>query len=309
MSAQPSLASLARLPSQDPAFYAREYNNRANVPDNAAHMAHWAALSRQVRMRAGWLEDLSYAGAEPGPHAVDERLDYFPAEPGAADGPPPLLVFLHGGYWRALDKRDHSLVANALPHCGVSVAVINYSLCPAVTVETIVLQAVRSVAWLYRESGRLGHDKSRIFVGGHSVGGHMAAMMLTTLWPRVGSDLPADLVKGVVSVSGLHDLEPLRRADFLQVDLKLSEGDVDRLSPAFLPPATDAPLVTAVGGLEPGEYHRQTDLLRAGWPANAQAPGAAHVPMPDRHHFNVMHDFADSDSPLLLAVRRMIGVA
>ena len=310
MPALPSLASLAQLPSQDPAYFAVQYNNRARVPDNVVHMARWAQMSRQVRERAGWLEDLSYAGAEPGPHDADERLDYFPAEPGAVAGQaPPLLVFLHGGYWHALDKRDHSLVANALPHCGVSVAVTNYSLCPAVSVETILLQAVRSVAWLYREADRLGHDKSRIFVAGHSVGGHMAALMLTTLWQRVGSDLPADLVKGVVSVSGLHDLEPLRRADFLQVDLKLSEGDVDRLSPAFLPPATDAPLVTAVGGLEPEEYHRQTDLLRVGWPANAAAPGSAHVPMPGRHHFNVMDDFADRDSPLLLAVRRMMGVA
>ncbi|MGT2506153.1 alpha/beta hydrolase [Cupriavidus basilensis] len=310
MSDLPSFASLAHLPSQDPAFFDVQYNNRARVPDNAIHMARWAALSRQVRERGGWLEDLSYADGEPGPYREDERLDYFPAEPGAVAGQaPPLLVFLHGGYWRALDKRDHSLVAGALPRCGVSVAVVNYSLCPAVTVETILLQAVRSVAWLYRAADRLGHDGSRIFVAGHSVGGHMAAMMLTTLWPRVGSDLPADLVKGVVSVSGLHDLEPLRRAAFLQIDLKLSESDVARLSPAFLPPATDAPLVTAVGGLEPEEYQRQTDLLRAGWAANAAAPGAAHVPMPGRHHFNVMDDFAETDSALLRAVLRMMDVA
>ncbi|MGO4331693.1 alpha/beta hydrolase [Cupriavidus sp. 2TAF22] len=317
MSNPSSLASLAELPSQDPAFFEREYNNRAMVPDNAAYMAQWAELSRQVRERDGWLEDLSYADAPPGPNAAAERLDYFPAHAAASKGnagnaghaghAPPLLVFLHGGYWRALDKRDHSLVANALPGCGVSVAVVGYSLAPAVAVPAILLQAARSVAWLYRQSERLGHDRSRIFVAGHSVGGNMAAMMLATHWPGLGADLPADLVKGAVSVSGVHELEPLRRAPFL-ANLCLSEQDVARMSPARLLPATAAPLVTAVGELESGEYQRQSALLRAAWPANASVPGAVHLPMPGKHHFSVVNDFAERDSPLLRAVRRMIGV-
>ncbi|WP_420993675.1 alpha/beta hydrolase [Cupriavidus sp. 30B13] len=303
----PSLASLARLPSQDPAFFDREYNNRALVPDHPADIARWAELSRQVRERTGWLEDLSYADAVPGPHADAERLDYFPADADPEGSAPPLLVFLHGGYWRALDKRDHSLVANALPGCGVSVAVVDYALAPAVTVAAILLQAVRSVAWLYRQSERLGHDRARIFVAGHSVGGNMAAMMLATHWPGLAGDLPAGLVKGAVSVSGLHELEPLRRAPFL-ADLRLTEQDVARMSPARLLPATAAPLVTAVGELESGEYHRQTALLRAAWPANVSVPGAAHVPMPGRHHFSVVDAFAERDGALLRAVRRMIGV-
>lgn len=299
MSAQSSLTSLARLPSQDPAFYAREYNNRALVPDNAEHMARWAAQSAVVRARSEFLPDLSYA--EPGSlHEMDERLDYFP---GTGERPP-LVVFVHGGYFRALDKRDHSFVASELPARGVSVAVVNYSLCPSVSVRTIVLQVVRSVAWLYRQADRLGHDPARIFVAGHSVGGHLAAMLMTTLWPRLGKDLPADLVKGGLSISGLYDLEPLRRADFLQVDLMLSEEDVASMSPAYLPPATNAPLVTAVGELESAEYHRQRALIRAAWPDNA----AEVVPLPGKHHFNAMDDLALPDSPLLRAVLSLTGV-
>ncbi len=165
---------------------------------------------------------------------------------------------------------------------------MNYSLCPSVTVPAIVRQVVGSVAWLYRQSERLGHDHSRIFVAGHSVGGHLVAMLMAALWPQVGPDLPDDLVKGGLSISGLYDLEPLRRADFLQRDLRLSEADVARLSPAYMQPASNAPLVTAVGELEAAEYHRQNALIRAAWPANA----AQDVPLPGRHHFNVMDDLA-----------------
>ncbi len=303
MSHPSSLASLARLPSQDPAFYATEYNNRARVPENPEHMARWAAESAAVRARGRFLADLAYG--EPGsPHAGDERLDYFPTDFPADGVGAPLLVFVHGGYYKALDKRDHSFVAAELPARGVSVAVVNYSLCPAVSVGTIVMQVVRSVAWLYRQAGQLGHDPNRIVVAGHSVGGHLAAMLMTTLWPQLGADLPADLVKGGLSVSGLYDLEPLRRADFLQVDLKLTQDDVARMSPAYLPPATAAPLVTAVGELESAEYHRQNALIRAAWPDNA----AEDVPLPGRHHFNAMDDLARADSPLLRAVLSLAGV-
>ncbi len=142
-------------------------------------------------------------------------------------------MFVHGGYFQALDKRDHSFVAGVLPRRGVSVAIINYSLCPAVTVETIVRQVVQSVAWLYRRGDALGHDRDRIFAAGHSVGGHLVAMLMAALWPQVGVDLPAGLIRGGLSISGLYDLEPLRRADFLQVDLRSTESDVVRLSPAL----------------------------------------------------------------------------
>ncbi|SDC24804.1 arylformamidase [Cupriavidus sp. YR651] len=303
MSAQPSLASLAELPSQDPAFYARAYNNRALVPDNAVHMARWAADSALVRAAAmSFFEDLAY-GDPASPHADAERLDYFPATLRPAGSPAPLLIFLHGGYYRALDKRDHSFVAGVLPRRGVSVALINYSLCPAVTVEAIVRQVVQSVAWLYRQADALGHDRHRIFLAGHSVGGHLVAMLMAALWPQVGADLPADLIKGGLSISGLYDLEPLRRADFLQADLKLTEADVARLSPAFLQPATRAPLITAVGEIESSEYHRQNALIRAAWPDNARED----VPLPGRHHFNAMDDLAHDGSPLIRALLAMIG--
>lgn len=311
MSAQPtldanpaaSLATLAALPSQDPAFYARAYNNRANVPDNAVHMARWAADSALVRAgMVTFFENLAYGDAD-SPLAATETLDYFPAASHDEDVPPPLLVFLHGGYYRALDKRDHSFVASIPTRRGVSVAVVNYALCPAVTVQTIVWQVMQSVAWLYREAERLGHDRNRIFLAGHSVGGHLVTMLMAALWPQFGADLPADLIKGGLSISGIYDLEPLRRADFLQVDLQLTEADVGRLSPAFMVPATRAPLLTAVGETESSEYQRQNALIRAAWPDNARE----NIPLPGRHHFNAMDDLMRDDSALSRALLGMIA--
>ncbi|MNN41732.1 alpha/beta hydrolase fold protein [compost metagenome] len=164
-------------------------------------------------------------------------------------------------------------------------------------------QVVQSVAWLYRQGDALGHDRDRIFAAGHSVGGHLVAMLMTALWPQVGVDLPVGLIRGGLSISGLYDLEPLRRADFLQVDLRLTESDVVRLSPAFLPPATRAPLLTAVGEIESSEYHRQNALIRAAWPDNVRED----IPLPGRHHFNVMDDLARDGSPMLRALLAMIG--
>ncbi|SOY49571.1 alpha/beta hydrolase [Cupriavidus taiwanensis] len=298
------LARLASLPSQDPAFYDREYNNRANVPDNPAHLARWAQWSAQVRARGHFLADLSYAGAG-SRHASGQTLDYFPAR--RANGAlPPLLVFVHGGYYRALDKHDHSFVASALPALGVSVAVVNYTLVPAATVREIVRQVLRSVAWLYRQSDRLGHDAQRLFVAGHSVGGHLVAMLMAARWAQLGADLPAGLIRGGLSVSGLYDLEPLRRAAFLQCDLQLSEADVERLSPAYMAPAGDAPLAIAVGELEAAEYHRQHALIRAAWPAKVAHPAASDLVLPGCHHFNVLDSLASADGALTRAVLRLM---
>lgn len=302
MSAHPTLAALAELPSQDPDFYAHAYNNRALVPDHPEHMARWAADFALVRARVTFREGLGYGDPE-SLHADAETLDYFPAVTSVDFARPPLLVFIHGGYFRALDKRDHSFVATTLTRKGVSVAIVNYSLCPGVTVETIVRQVLQSVAWLYRQADALGHDRDRIHVAGHSVGGHLVTMMMAALWPQYGADLPADLIKGGLSISGLYDLEPLRRAAFLQTDLKLTDGDVARLSPAYLQPATKAPLITAVGERESSEYHRQNALIRAAWSGNVRED----VPLPGRHHFNVMDDLARDGTPLLRAVLAMVG--
>jgi arylformamidase len=268
-------------------FCNREYNARASIPEHPEIFARWAEAGRDVRRRSAGLLDLAF-GSSP-----KERLDLFPASGHGA----PLLVFIHGGYWRSLDKSDFSWVAPPFVERGVSVALVNYDLAPAVSVETITLQVVRALEWLWRSAERYGYDPARIHVCGHSAGGHLTAMALCALWPQWDPDLPADLVRSGVAISGLYDLEPVRRASFVNVDLKLDERSALRLSPAWMRPATDAPLVTAVGALESSEFRRQNALIAERWKANHRAD----VPMPGSNHLTVVDALADPANALFRA--------
>jgi len=119
--------------------------------------------------------------------------------------------------------------------------------------KKIVRQVLRSLAWLYRNAQRYDIDRERIYVAATqrwpSDGDDDAA-----LWPALAPDLPADLVKGGLAVSGLFDLEPLVHAPFVNVDLQLDLGRARRLSPALMPAATDAPLYLAVARWSRSEF-------------------------------------------------------
>lgn len=278
----------------DSAFLSREYNNRELFPDYARHFARWQESSARARGTMTCYLDRAY-----GPSPA-ETLDIFPARKG--DGS--VLVFIHGGYWRSLDKKDFSFLAPAWVDAGVSLVVVNYGLAPAVTVERIVQQMLAASAWVYRHAEEYGMDEERLFVSGHSAGGHLAAMMLAALWPVYERSLPKDLYKGALAVSGVYDLRPLLQVDWLQGDLRLDEASALKLSPALLPPATRAPLALAVGGLESSEFKRQNALLAQRW----KPVLSRDVPMPGRDHFTVIDGLADRANPLFAATRRMMGL-
>lgn len=278
----------------DPAFLSREYNNRELFPDYARHFARWQESSARARGTMTCYLDRAY-----GPSPA-ETLDIFPARKG--DGS--VLVFIHGGYWRSLDKKDFSFLAPAWVDAGVSLVVVNYGLAPAITVERIVQQMLAASAWVYRHAEEYGMDEERLFVSGHSAGGHLAAMMLAALWPVYERSLPKDLYKGALAVSGVYDLRPLVQVDWLQGDLRLDEASALKLSPAYLPPATRAPLALAVGGLESSEFKRQNALLAQRW----KSVLSRDVPMPGKDHFTVIDGLADRANPLFAATRRMMGL-
>ncbi|MCG3189816.1 MAG: hypothetical protein LKCHEGNO_02317 [Burkholderiaceae bacterium] len=282
------------MPLDDPAWLEAQYNNRARYPGHVQILARWAESSRLARERLKSVLDVRYGDA-PG-----ETLDVFPAaQPGA-----PVLVFIHGGYWRALDKADHSFLAPAFVEAGATVVVPNYALCPSVTIEAIALQMTRALAWVWRNHGVHSGDSGRIAVAGHSVGGHLAAMLLSCRWKDVGDDLPARLVSGALSISGLYDLEPLRLTPFLQADLQLTPAAVKRLSPAFFPRPRGT--LYAVAGLdESDEFLRQNQLIRDQW-------GPTSVPVCEtvvgRDHFTVLHDLADPACRLHELALRLLGL-
>ena len=275
----------------DKEFLNREYNNRALVPEHAEIFAQWAERSARTRSSVVCYLDRNY-GDSPG-----ETLDIFPARKG--DGT--CMMFIHGGYWRSLDKGDFSYLAPALVDAGISLVSVNYDLCPQVSIEDIVQQMLRASRWLWNHAEDYGMDQDRLYVAGHSAGAHLAAMMLAALWPVYDKDLPKDLFKGGLAVSGIYDLRPLEHVDSVKNDLKLDEASALKVSPAFLPLASRTPVVSAVGGLESSEFKRQNRLLAERWRS-----AVTDVPMPGFNHFTVVDALADRNSTLFQAVRRMM---
>jgi arylformamidase len=263
-----------------PEFLDREYNPRSTAANVPALFEQWRSRAEAARAASPRLRADARFGDAPA-----ATLDYFPA---AAIGAP-LLVFIHGGYWRMMDKADFSWVAPPLNAAGCAVAIPNYSLAPAATIETMVAEMRAALAWLWRNSALLGHDRDRIVIAGHSAGGHLTAMMLATDWASNRSGLPPRLLKGGIAISGLFDLHPMVRTPFLMADLKLDAPRAAALSPVLLQPAIDAPLVTAVGGDESSEFKRQTRLIHEHWPRHA----GRDVPLPGRNHFSACDALAE----------------
>jgi arylformamidase len=280
------------MTKHDTAYYEREYNARAAIPEHPQIFARWAEQAAITRRLRACLSDLTYG------ETAAERLDYFPTR---GDGAP-LLVFIHGGYWRSLDKSDFSWLAPPFVQHGVAVALTNYGLAPATPIEDMVRQQIAALAWLYRNGDRLGFDPERIVLVGHSAGAHLVAMLMAALWPVVAADLPPRLVKAGLALSGLYDLAPLIKAPFVNVDLRLDAARAAKLSPLRLPPATDAPLITAFGALESGEFQRQTQRFGEAWAAVLQRS----LPMPGANHLTVVDELANPGSALFDAALELV---
>ena len=281
---------------QDPAWLDSMYNNRALVPDFPTYLERWVKTSKTTRSSQPCTLDVVY-GSAPG-----EKLDVFP---GAAKDAP-VMVFIHGGYWRSLDKSDHSFIAPAFKKQGACVVMPNYDLCPAVTIPEITMQMVRALAWVYRNIAQHGGNPNRITVVGHSAGGHLATMMLACVWKAYSKDLPADLVKNALSISGLYDLEPLRHAPNVKDSLQLTPAQVRKASPALLPAPRKGTLYSAAGGSESAEFLRHNQLIQKAW-------GKKTVPvceeLPGLHHFSVLDALVDPAHLLHQLARQLIAKA
>jgi arylformamidase len=283
----------------DPDWLDVQYNNRARIPEHPQIFERWARASAHAREGMDCHLDVRYGGGE------NETLDVFPSSLANA----PVLVFIHGGWWRSLDKRDHSFLAPSLVGKGAMVVMPNYALCPGteaqpVSIETITLQMVRALAWVYRNAALYGADPRRIVLAGHSACGHLAAMLLSCDWKAVADDLPAQLVSRALGISGVYDLERIRQTPFLQADLRLTPESAIKLSPAGFPKPVGE-FYAAVGALESEEFLRQNGLIQQAW-------GKGTVPVceaiPDTNHLNVLHDLADPEGRLQQMALQLLGL-
>lgn len=273
----------------------REYDNRKKVANSAELIARYASESEAARRTLACRLDVRY-----GLHA-GETLDVF-LPPGPA--PAPVHVFIHGGYWHRMDKADFGFVARALQPAGAAVVAINYALMPSVTMDELVRQCRAAVAWVWRNASSFGGDPGRIFVSGHSAGGHLTAMVMSTDWAAFGG-LPADVVKGGCGISGLYDLEPIRLC-YLNDILRLTPEEARGNSPVHLAPERSGALLLAVGDREGPEYHRQTDELAAAW--RARGLPCEVMDMAGHDHFSIMLQLADGASPLSRALLGQMGL-
>jgi arylformamidase len=270
-------------------FLEREYNARASISNAADHIAAWSSRSLVVRDRSAHIPDLLYGSTGA------EKLDYFPCTKQTTNqAAAPLLVFIHGGYWRSLDKLDFSFIAPAFCANGVNVAIINYALVPSISMAQLSLQIVRALVWLHQRHEPYDFDPNQMVIAGHSAGGHLAALMMAANWTIANPQMPKHPFKAAIALSGLFDLEPLSRTPFLAKDLKLNAASALALSPACMPAPATGKLMLAVGELESSEFKRQSKLLQTRWPKNVFANSI----VSQCHHLSICDAFANAQSDL-----------
>jgi arylformamidase len=266
--------------------YEVEYNNRARVPENPVHMAGWARDATAYRdNQNGHWHVLRY-----GPGAR-HTIDFFPA--GNNEGP--IVVFIHGGYWQALDSSSFSHLAAGLNAHGISVAIPGYDLCPNVAIAEIIRQ-MRTAA---RELARLEWP---LVMSGHSAGGHLAACLLATDWRAFDPSLPRHPVTAAYTISGLFDLVPLVSTT-LNNALRLDEAAAREASPLFWPAPARGSLDAVVGADESAEYFRQSRSIVEAWGAAGVATRFAAIP--NANHFTAIAPLADPRSPMTLRLAEL----
>lgn len=258
------------------------------TPEQFAQIiAEYGSRSRPAKAMAGAKLDLVYDAAS------GEKLDLYGTRAGELR---PLLVFIHGGYWRALSKDQSAFMAPLLADLGIATAVPEYTLAPAVSLTEITRQMRAALAWLWHQAESLGIDRNRIVVTGSSAGGHLAGTLMMNGWQQA-FDLPGQVVKGALPLSGLFELAPIA-GSHVQDWMNLTPQEVEALSPLRAPAGAPASVIV-VAEHEVSGFHRQTR-------AYATALGAPELVVPGRNHFDIVFDLCDPASGLSAAMMGLL---
>ncbi|WP_432470485.1 alpha/beta hydrolase [Amphritea sp. HPY] len=273
-----------------------DYNNRWAVPDNEEHLARWAEMSAEVRKSLKCTLDIPY-GDTP-----RQKLDIFYPE----NKNPPLIIFLHGGYWMSMTKDSYSFIGENFVREGIAFACVDFELCPDVTVEEIIRQSKKAIGYLWDNSEALGFDSQRIYLCGHSSGGHLAAMMLAGSQEDLDV-VPSNIFQGAMIVSGIFDMEPIRHT-YINQNINMGEESARKTSPTQQLPneRTQVPhMIFGTGELELPEYHyHQAEYIKA---LKGQGQSLEVIDPDGYHHFDVPYDLAKPDGELYQAFLKLIN--
>ncbi|NKB60040.1 MAG: alpha/beta hydrolase fold domain-containing protein [Alphaproteobacteria bacterium] len=273
----------------------RQFNPRAYTPNFEAivnvgfeRSAAYREAARNPRY------DVAY-----GPGETD-KLDLF--LPDSPDGAP-VEIYIHGGFWRSREKGDFSYLAGPIVEAGGISAIVDYALCPAVTLDEIVEQMRACVVWLYRNVAEHGGDPERLHVTGHSAGGHLAAMLLATDWAALG--VPADVLKSVVPISGVFEIEPVMSTS-VQEAVQLTPDIAARNSPLFLPATSRPPVAVTVGTSESEEFRRQSNAYAEA--LTDQGLPVDYFEMPEQNHFSILTESTAPENHLTETRLRLMSL-
>jgi arylformamidase len=270
-----------------------QYNPRVSVPEYPELAKLRAAQARKVRESAkSWL-NVAYG------NSPRERLDIYAAD--KAGGP--VLVYIHGGYWRSGSKEDNCNFVPTFTRRGATVVLVEYDLCPSVTVTDIVRQTRAAIGWTHKNITRYGGDPSRLFVAGHSAGGHLTAMALAHDWTKDG--LPNDLIKGAAATSGVYDLEMVMRIS-VQEQVRMTPEVARQNSPLLLPPQVKCPLLIAVGGAEPKGWQQMSEDYYQFCKDNGVE--ATYLVEPEANHYTITERLLDDRRPVTQAMLKQLEI-
>ena len=270
-----------------------QYNPRVSVPEYPQLAKKRSEQALRVRQSAkSWL-------GVPYGNSPREKLDIYPADqPGG-----PVLIYIHGGYWRSGSKEENCNFVPVFTKRGASAVLVEYDLCPDVTVSDIVRQTRAAIAWVYKNIMSYSGNPSKIYISGHSAGGHLAAMALAHDWRK--QDLPPDLIKGAVVTSGVYDLDMVMRIS-VQEQVRLTPESARENSPFHHPPLPICPIVVAVGAAEPKGWRQMSeDFFKL---CKERGLASEYLIVPGANHYTMSEHLADEGSPLAQAMLRQMNL-
>ena len=271
-----------------------QYFLRALRPSyETTDIPQWLETSRRFVDSVDATLDIRYGPRE------RNTLDLFPARSGGTD----FVLFIHGGYWQRGDKSVYSFIAEPLVNNGVTVALMNYQMCPDVRMSDIAPQAQLAVAWLWRHADELGIARDNFNVMGHSAGGHLTVEMMFTDWQAVSADLPRDLLSGGVAVSGIYDFEPILYCSENE-GLRMDADEAYAVSPVYRSPVINAPLLISYGVNEPPDMRRQSEDFFTKF--HAQINTMEILPVSEADHFDTVQVLGDEQSELFARALALI---